>query len=278
MTAVLALTSAFIIGGSDFLLGIGSRASAPQRVPIASNLASGLTLLLLVPFITASNVTLGALGVGALSGVSGAIGFTLYLMALRDGKMSIAAPVTATVTAVILVAVGVLSGDQLTVLASIGIAMAVIAGVLISWSDDPDDNSESGIRSFYFALVAGTVFALFFWSLGQIPEEAGLWPLVTARVVSVSLQLAIAIIVTGGWRVPRNTLRVTIPAGVFEAIAVILAAEALRRGPLSVAGVLTGLYPISTVLLAGAMLRERLQRQQWIAVGLALLAVPLTTL
>ncbi len=278
MTAVLALTSAFIIGGSDFLLGIGSRASAPQRVPIASNLASGLTLLLLVPFITATNVTLGALGVGALSGVSGAIGFTLYLMALRDGKMSIAAPVTATVTAVILVSVGVLSGDRLTVLASIGIAMAVIAGVLISWSDDPDDNSESGIRSFYLALVAGTVFALFFWSLGQIPEEAGLWPLVTARVISVSLQLAIAIIVTGGWRVPRNTLRVTIPAGFFEAIAVILAAEALRRGPLSVAGVLTGLYPISTVLLAGAMLRERLQRQQWIAVGLALLAVPLTTL
>lgn len=237
-----------------------------------------MTLLLLVPFFTATTITFGGLAYGALSGVAGAIGFTIYLVALRDGKMSIAAPVAATVTAVILVAVGVLGGDRLTVLASIGVVLAIVAGGLISWSDDPDDNTESGVRSFYMAVLAGMVFALFFWSLGEIPGDEGLWPLVAARVVSVSVQVALAISMTGGWRVPTNTLRATIPAGVIEAIAVILASEALRRGPLSVAGVLTGLYPISTVLLAGAVLRERLQRQQWIAVGLALVAVPLTTL
>ncbi len=235
-------------------------------------------MLLLVPFFTATNVTLGGLGYGALSGVAGSVGFTLYLVALRDGKMSIAAPVAATVTAIILVGVGVVGGDRLTIFASIGVVLAIIAGGLISWSDDPDDNTDASIRSFYLAIVAGTVFAVFFWSLGEIPGDAGLWPLVTARAVSLSVQVSIAVAMTGGWRVPAKTLQATIPAGVIEAIAVIFASEALRRGPLSVAGVLTGLYPISTVLLASAVLRERLQRQQWIAVGLALVAVPLTTL
>ena len=278
MTAILALASAFIIGTSDFLLGLGSRGAQPQRVPISSNVMSAVTLLVLAPFLTATESTIGGYAFGALVGVSGTAGFTLYLIALRDGKMSIVAPTTAIISALALVAIGIIGGERLSFVASIGVGLAILAAFLISRSDDPADNEGFGLRSFYLAIAAGVVFALFFWSLGQIPEGAGVWPLLVARGVSLPLQTAIAIAFTGGWRVPRNTLRVTLPAGAFEAIAIVLAAEALRRGPLAIAGVLTGLYPVSTVLLAWVVLHERLGRVQWVAVALAFIAAPLTTL
>ena len=74
----------------------------------------------------------------------------------------------------------------------------------------------------------------------------------------------------------RSARKPAIWAGALEALASVLLILALRRGPLAVAGVLASLYPVSTVLLAAMLLRERLLRVQWVGVGLALIAVALT--
>ena len=53
---------------------------------------------------------------------------------------------------------------------------------------------------------------------------------------------------------------------------------ALRRGPLAVASVFGSLYPVSTVVLAWLLLRERVSRAQMAGVGLALGALGLVAL
>jgi uncharacterized membrane protein len=62
------------------------------------------------------------------------------------------------------------------------------------------------------------------------------------------------------------------PLGATATGAFLLAAQ---QGFLSVAGVLTSLYPASTVLLAATLLRERVHRAQGVGLGLCAIAVAL---
>ena len=59
-------------------------------------------------------------------------------------------------------------------------------------------------------------------------------------------------------------------AGVFDVSANLLYLLAVREGLLSIVVVLTGLYPAATVVLARAVLRERLSGSQVVGLVLAL--------
>ena len=65
--------------------------------------------------------------------------------------------------------------------------------------------------------------------------------------------------------------------GLLEVTAASLLLLALQRGPVSVASVLGSLYPLTTVLLAAVVLRERLTQLQRAGVVLALVAVVLVS-
>ena len=100
------------------------------------------------------------------------------------------------------------------------------------------------------------------------PPEAGLWPLVFARLSASVLVLAIAA-VTGNLRLPTGTpLRLALLAAVLDAGANVAMLLALHASLLSLAGVLMSLYPAATVVLAIVVLRERVTR--WQAVGMVL--------
>ena len=52
---------------------------------------------------------------------------------------------------------------------------------------------------------------------------------------------------------------------------------ALQRGPVAIASVVASLYPVTTVLLAGLVLHERLSRLQYAGVVCALASVALVS-
>ena len=114
--------------------------------------------------------------------------------------------------------------------------------------------------------------ALLFAALGQVPDGAGYWPVMAAQVVSLRLRRG------GG---PAARRRSPTPPG--RGVVGSGRRAARHRSPwsascwprqqglLSVAAVLTSLYPAFTVLLATLLLGERLHRSQ--SIGLALCAV-----
>jgi drug/metabolite transporter (DMT)-like permease len=76
-------------------------------------------------------------------------------------------------------------------------------------------------------------------------------------------------------RPQRSGLGVMVAAGALDMTANICYVLATQSGALSIAAVLTSLYPASTVFLAFVLLRERLGAVQWVGVAFALAGVAL---
>jgi drug/metabolite transporter (DMT)-like permease len=73
----------------------------------------------------------------------------------------------------------------------------------------------------------------------------------------------------------RPSLPASAAAGALDSLANFAFLLAVRRGDLAVVAVITALYPAATVLLARAILGERLGRTQLAGLGLAAVAVSL---
>jgi drug/metabolite transporter (DMT)-like permease len=100
-------------------------------------------------------------------------------------------------------------------------------------------------------------------SAARAGGPAVLWPLVTARAASLGL-LAVVGGVVGALGLPRgrSTLGLTALAGVLDTGGNAFFVLAALAGRLDVAGVLSSLYPASTVALACVLLRERFTPRQ----------------
>jgi uncharacterized membrane protein len=112
--------------------------------------------------------------------------------------------------------------------------------------------------------------------LAETGDDAGFWPLVAGRLTSIPL-LAAGTVVTGrSFAVGSRRVGATIVgAGLLDMAANALFLLASREGLLALVGVLSSLYPASTVLLARVVLRERLQGVQVVGLTLACAGVVL---
>ena len=176
----------------------------------------------------------------------------------------------------VLVAIGL--GERPGIVTIGGIVLAIIAIALVSQSDHPEpvlhsQRAGSGASAFTLALLSGVAIGLFFVALARTTTEAGVWPLVAARAVSVSLFGAMALLSSQSLRLSGGTLRIVVAGGSLDMIANLLYMIATRSGPLSVVVTLASLYPASTVLLARVVLHERLSWRQWVGVVCAMIAV-----
>ncbi len=119
-------------------------------------------------------------------------------------------------------------------------------------------------------VLAGLGFGALFAALAQIPEEAGFLPLAANQLVAGAAVVAVAVALRQDW-VPRSRWALGgAISGALGALATGLFQVATHHGYLSVAAVITSLYPAFTVLLAALVLREKVHGAQ--AAGLALCA------
>ena len=101
-----------------------------------------------------------------------------------------------------------------------------------------------------------------------------LWPLAAARFASSAVMLPLVARREGLRPSAPWLLAAATPGDALGNLFYLLSAQA---GRMSVAGLLTGLYPLFTALLAAIFLHERLRTLQWAGVLLALAGVPLVT-
>jgi drug/metabolite transporter (DMT)-like permease len=277
VAVLLALASALIWGASDFAGGYASRRTAAQAVVVGSQGAGLVVLLVLLPALGGS-ATAGDLALGAAAGAAGGLGLTVFYRAMATGVMSVLAPTTGVCAAAVPVVAGLVLGERIGVAAALGIALALVAVVLVA-----AEGGLAGLRAarpagLAAALVAGLLFGLFFVFLHRTHADAGLTPLVAARIASVVLVTATAVAGRAPLRVPRRVVPLVLLAGIGDVTANALYLVATQHGSLAITGVLASLYPASTVLLAQLVLRERLVRTQAAGLVAAVAAVVLIAL
>jgi drug/metabolite transporter (DMT)-like permease len=278
VAVVLALASAVVYGAADFLGGLASRRASVFGVVALSQVVGLAALLALLPWL-GGPVGPADLAWGAAAGLAGAAGLVVFFRALAGGVMSVIAPVTAVTAAAVPVLVGLLAGNRIGPWAAGGIALALTAVVLVSAEGGLWALRSARPASLGPALIAGTAFGLFFVLLDRTAQTSGLTPLVAARAASVALVVAVALAGRQALQVSRAALPLVAMSGVGDMSANALFLLATQTdGQLAVTGVLASLYPVSTVLLAQALLRERLAGAQVAGLGAAVVAVVLITL
>jgi len=247
-------------------------------VLVGSQVVGLLCVLAVIPVLPTAHAELSDFGWGALAGVSGFVGLFLLYRSLAMGAMSIVSPITAVVAAAVPVVAGLLAGERPGVvpLVGIGLAFAAIALVSRTPSDAGAHHVRIGPGILGVALVAGLGFGLFFVALSHSGDDAGLWPLVGAKSVSIVVAVVFALSTRERlWPAGRTASLIVALTGVFDMIANALFLLASREGLLAVVGVISSLYPASTVALAFTIDHERLHRTQVMGLLLAAGAVVL---
>jgi drug/metabolite transporter (DMT)-like permease len=251
---VLALCSAALWGTGDFLGGLSTRTLNVLIVLFWSQLVGLLGVSIWIG--VSGEARPGAVLLWAVAaGLSAAVGLGCLYRGMAVGAMGIVAPISAT-SPIVPLAVSVVGGDAPTALQWVGIAFALAGIVLVS--REPGGVGPRVAEGVGLALVAALGFGLFLVGMAEAAQESTPWAITTARFSSVFALLLVLAATRKVPGVPRRLVVPVIAVGIFDTGANVLFAFSTTHGPLGVVAVLSSLYPLATILLARAVLHERL--------------------
>lgn len=268
MGALLALGAALSFGVSDVAGAVAARRASAITVSLGLQL-TGLPILAVALVLLPGTPSVRALLIGFAAGALGNIGLVLYLRSMAVGPIGVISPISALVGAGVPVGWGVIVlHDPLSVVQVTGVVAGLVAVVMVAWSPDASLRAY-GSRGPIVAFVAGVFFGLFFVILDATPSESGLWPLVGSRAGGIAI-LALLVVAAKRSLSTRGTAKLVVLSGMTDMTANVLFLLATRAGLLSLASLLTSLYPVVALLIARQLLHERLTRLQLSGVALAL--------
>jgi drug/metabolite transporter (DMT)-like permease len=266
----LSLLAALSYGLADFVGGLSSRRASAWSVALVA-LAAGAVLLTGMTVVLGGEPTTQDLLWGLAAGVGNGFGTAFLYRGLSSGRMGVVAPVSGVGAAVIPVVVAVLLGERPSASVWLGILLAMPAIWLVAREPASGPVAPGGALD---GVLAGLGFGALFVALGQVSEDAGLLPLALNQVTAGLAIIVVAVVLRQSWIPHEPAALGGIVAGLLGAAATLCFLVATQQGYLSVAAVLTSLYPAFTVLLAAVVLREHVHRAQ--AAGLVLCAVAVT--
>lgn len=286
MAVVLGLLVAIAYGSGDFFGGLAAKRTSAITVVVGSfSIAAVLLVLATAGWYLVGDPptpTTKDLWLGAASGLIGPIALSLLYRGLAMGRMSVVAPVTAVVAAIVPLVWGLASGERPSAIALAGVAVALLAVALISGAPTHEDHPEElAVQPLSQvippALLSGLGFGAIFVLLGSTSTNSGLWPLLVARPIAVIATVSTAVLLArrSGALVrssvlPASSALVFVAgAGTLDITANGIYLAASHTGLLSIVAVLSSLYPASTVVLARVVLGERLHRIQLAGLALA---------
>jgi drug/metabolite transporter (DMT)-like permease len=289
LTVMLALGTALSYGVSDFFGAVGARRLKVLPGTTVTYLFAMATLLLALPIVGGAWSPQTVVW-GALAGVAAIAGFLAFYAALAAGPMSLAAPLIAVLGSVVPVAVAVVLGEQLSLLAWGAILLALLGAALISVTRR-GERMAIPRKTVILAVLSGTLLGLSIVFLDRAPQDSG----VTAAVVEIGVGVLLLGMLLLVWRTMAGrrlltmldeeqegplptTARARVASavgGVLLGVANAMLLAALQSGSLAVVSVLVGLYPVATIVLARGVHDERLTRVQLAGVVLAIAACAL---
>lgn len=249
---------------------------------IAKALINGGSFLLWAkvnPFDPAAShfVWLSLLG-NAINGVA----WLYYYKALEKGSVSIVGTITAAYPTVTVLLAWLFLGEKLLPLQYLGIAVIILAGLLIAYQKDAGADYGPGQR---WVMQAGVTFLL--WGVASAVFKAA-FNAAGADTISFfvhnALMFALVLVPYGlkdtrgqRWGTRSQLLLAAIPVTLF-CLGDLTLFRAIELGPASIVTPLSGLYPLVTLLYVWPVLKERVSKQQGVAIALSLLAIVLISL
>ena len=273
---VLAFACAVVYGIADYSGGRASRSTSSMVITLVGQSSSLLVAFAAVAIAGQAPPGLADWAWGAGVGIAGAVALVAFYRAMAQGAMTVVAPITAVVSASLPVAFGLARGERPEPLALVGIAIAVAAVLLVSGAIGVTHVRTPG-PVIGLAVLAGVGFALVFIGLEQTSESSGFWPLIAARLASVTGMVVLVRRSKVTLPTARHTWILAVTSGVLDMSANVLYLLAVRRGLLSIVAAVSSLYPVSTVCLAFGLDRERVTRWQATGMGLAGVALVLVS-
>jgi drug/metabolite transporter (DMT)-like permease len=275
---ILAALSGLVWGTGDFAGGKASQRAPALNIVVLSKAAS-LPLLGLYLVLVPGALRPATFGWGLVAGVCGVLGMIIFYRALSGGAMAIVAPISAVTSALVPLAIGLLTERMPGTLPLVGAVCAIVAIALVSLAPSREGASINA-RLVVMALASGSGFGLFFVFLNKAGDaaggHAGLWPVLGAHTASLILGGALMLRRRDRPVLPRGgTAAWTIGAGVLDMTANALYLVAVQGGLLSIVAPIASLYPVTTVLLAMLVDRERVRPIQLAGLGLAATALVL---
>lgn len=218
----------------------------------------------------------GAADVGwsVVSGVAGVVGISCLYRGLAVGRMGTVAPVTGVLAATMPVLAGVLLEGLPGPTVLTGIGLAIVAVVLVSRVAGEEGRGRQGLG---LALVAGTALGTFNITIAQLTNGLVFGPLTIVRAVEAILVVVVIAATRTPWRLSGGILPLVLLIGVLDMSGNAFFILARQAGQLAMAAALSSLYPVATVVLAAAFLRERITRVHAFGIAAAALAIVLIT-
>ena len=268
--AALALAAAASWGVGDFFGGLKSRSLNPVAVLIVAQ-PIGLTLLAIWVAVRGQGPPGSPVIWACLAAVLGTTGLIAFYKGMAAGALSIVAPI-AGAGAAIPVIWGLAHGDHPSGYQELGFATALIGIVLASFERRPEAaRLAAGVG---WAAIAMLAFGAYYIPMHEASHGDFLWAAFVFRLTSTTL-------IAAAWLVlrPPNAHRADLPVlasiGILDTGGNVFFAAASAKGLVSVVSILASLYPVVTVLLARAVLNERVHRSQELGIVLALAGIVL---
>jgi len=278
-----ALTSAASWGGGDYAGGVATRRNHAFFVLLITS-STGLILLTALTLLFGEHLPNRSDVFWAISaGIFGGIGLITLFRGLAVGAAAIVSPVAGVVGAAVPVIAGaVLEGFP---------APEKFAGFLLGFagiwmvtrpSNDsaaeaaqPEREAEGLLsQPLALAFIAGIGFGLFFVLIAQVSEGAAFAPLALSKATQAVGGLLLVLLL----RIRLADRGGVVPAvvsGVLDVGGNVFFLFASKLARLDVAAVLSSMYPVGTVLLSRALLKEQISRSQWLGVALCMGAIAL---
>ena len=289
MAILFGLGAALIYGCADFFGAVASKKLRPLLVTTFAACAG-------LAFIVFASFTFGDLGQGAtftndaitwglIGGAFSAIGMSCLYAALAEGPISIVSPLSALVAALVPTVAGVAAGETFSLLGWLAIILVLIAVALVGFVPSQDLRLPT-LRALLLAVGAGVGIGVVMICLRQPPAETGLATAILIRGINAVVMIVASLLFVFWGRVKTSEMKglgaktwvLIALTGCSDSMANVLFRASAFAGTLTIASVLTALYPAGTILLARFVLKEKLAAVQTVGIVLALVASVLLAL
>ncbi len=264
---LLSLCACAAFGSADFIGGLKSRSVPLLTVLLISHLAGFLAIGIFFQFFEASFPTGSRILYTIGAGMASITALACLYKAMVVGPISIAAPITAS-GAVLPVIAGVFAGETPGNLQKIGVALAIVGVILVSM--EPGDKTQKIGLGVMLGLIAGICVGAYFILIDAASTHSPIGAAFSMSFSALCMILAFSIFQKPDLHISKSSYVWIALVGVLETSAEALFAVASTLGMLSIVSVVSSLYPAVTVLLAKFLLREQLEKRQWIGVWIAI--------